>query len=301
MILDIIADILPYLHSHTAKALSSFDKAESISEIRLTLNKPVIVTVRGQTILLKAPGGQSIMSDKNAFMHTVNMLSGGSLYSIGESIKQGFVTLRGGHRVGICGTAVLKDGRVHTIKDISSLCFRICRQITGCADDIYRDICKDGHIHNSLIASPPGYGKTTILRDLCRSLATGSSMCGVKRVGIADERCEIAAMHEGVSRFDLGLSSFVCSGYPKRDAMLLMLRCMCPDVIITDEIGSFDEYEAVREALKCGVSVIASVHALDLEDLIYRFGSEVKSFEYIYFIENRKRGYKVYRRCRGDY
>ncbi len=301
MILDAISDIFPYLHSDIARSLGAYKSFGDVTEIRVALNKPVIVSQRGSAHFLRDMSGKAVISDKASFMYTVNKLSGGSLYSISENLKKGFVTIEGGHRVGICGSAVMTGSAIENIKDISALCFRICREIKGCANDIYRDICREKSFPSCIIASPPGYGKTTVLRDLCRLIATGSATNAPRKVGIADERCEIAAMYGGVSNFELGDYSFVCSGYPKTEAMLLMLRSMSPDVIVTDEIGADEELLAVQQLKKCGVSVIASVHAFDLEDIISRFGNNIKSFECLFFIQNKMTGHTLYRRCKGDY
>ncbi len=299
--MDFISDILPYLERKTASSIMALDCVSDITEIRMTLGKPIYITTPSKTFALTDSYGQKLVASKMVFSHSLNAMSGGSLYSIAESLRQGFVTIKGGHRVGICGSAVLTDGKVHSVRDICSLCFRVSKEIIGCAGDIYKEICIGDYVHSCLIASPPGYGKTTILRDLCRLISTGIDVFSPKRVGIADERCEIAAMHEGVSKYDLGDLSFVCSSYPKHQAMNLMLRTMCPDVIITDEIGTQAEFKSVREAIKCGVCVISSVHALDIEDLKSRFGNELKSFEEIFFINNKKKGHRIYRRCLNDY
>lgn len=301
MILDSMSDISPYIHSDIVRSLTAYKSLCDITEIRLAINKPVIVSQRGCIHFLRDMSGEVVISDKASFMYTVNKLCGGSLYSISESLKKGFVTIEGGHRVGICGSAVMTGAAIENIKDISALCFRICREIKGCAKDIYKDICREKIFPSCIIASPPGYGKTTVLRDLCRLIATGSAANPPRKVGIADERCEIAAMYGGVSNFELGDCTFVCSGYPKTDAMLLMLRSMSPDVIVTDEIGADEEFRAAQQIKKCGVSVIASVHAFDLEDIIFRFGSNIKSFDCIFFIQDKKTGHTLYRRCNGDY
>ena len=301
MILEVIQDVFPYLHSDIRDALVLCKNPDEITEIRLVLGKPVIIADRGRIQTLITPRGRPVIANRASFMHSVNALSGGSLYSIEENLKKGFVSIKGGHRVGICGSAVVSDGKVENIMDISALCFRICREISGCADDIYADILRQNKFPSCLIASPPGYGKTTILRDLCRLIATDRGDGFALKVGVSDERCEIAATSNGISRFNLGDYSFVCSGYPKIHAMLLMLRSMSPDVIITDEIGTDDEFCAISELQKCGVKVIASIHAFDIEDLIFRYGEKLRCFDSIFFIANKIKRHKVYRRCLGDY
>lgn len=299
--MEVIQDIFPYLHSDIRDALGLYTNPNEITEIRLRIDKPVIIAERGKTNFLISPRGRPVIVSKPAFMHSVNTLSGGSLYSIEENLKKGFVTIKGGHRVGICGSAVVSDGKVENIMDISALCFRICREILGCAEDIYKDICRQDKFPSCLIASPPGYGKTTILRDLCRLIATDRGDGFALKVGVSDERCEIASMHKGISRFNIGDYSFVCSGYPKTHSMLLMLRSMSPDVIVTDEIGTQDEFCSIEQLQKCGVNVIASIHAFDIEDLVSRYGEKLKCFDSIFFIANKVKRHRVYRRCLGDY
>jgi len=299
--LKALSQIFAYLPPNMAQRIKALKCPEKITEIRLGLSKPVLICSLSEVSLLKDEVGRCIIADKNIFSYIITKLTGGSLYSVSESIKKGFVTIKGGHRVGICGTAVLEDGIIKTVKNISHLCFRIAREHKGCAQRLSFEISDQGRLISCLISSPPGYGKTTVLRDLCRIIANGELTGDLKRVGIADDRCELADSYEGLGHFDTGIASFVCSGYPKAEAMMLMLRTMSPDVIVTDEIGSEDDFKAVYEAIKCGVSVIASVHALDIYDLKYRFGSDIKAFDKIFFLGNKTDDFKMYRRCKDDY
>jgi len=294
-------DILAYIPPLISAAIARSEYIREVNEIRFCINKPVMLFAGNAIRFLKDKEGQCIIADKGSFNYIVDKLTGGSLYSVNESIRRGFVTLKGGHRVGICGTAVSENDKVIHVKDISALCFRVAREVEGCAQKMSFDIIEDGRVLSALIASPPGYGKTTMLRDICRILAGGNASCGFKKVGITDERGEIASVYRGIQRFDTGLSSFVCTGYSKISAMELMLRSMSPDVIVTDEIGSKEDFAAVFEALKCGVSVIASVHAYCIDDLKRRAGKDLRAFERIFFIQNKNGGYKMYRRDYGDY
>ncbi len=300
VLLKAIDEIAIYLPHRICECIRQIPRLDEISEIRFSLDKPAMVSYGGYTEVIKNKN-MVLVTDKIVFDFVISKLTGGSMYSVNESIKNGYVTIDGGHRVGICGTAVIDDGDIKHVKNISSLCFRICRQIKGCADSIALEIIEKGRINNILIASPPGCGKTTILRDICRIIGGGSSGIDIKRVGIADERGEIAAMHDGVARFDVGLASFVCDSYPKAYAMGLMLRSMSPDVLVTDEIGSIEDFAAVRNSLKSGVSVIATAHASDIYDIKTRFDSEIKSFDKIIFLKGKGRISSVYRRMDNDY
>jgi stage III sporulation protein AA len=300
VLLKTIDEIAVYLPQRIYECVCQIPNFEEISEIRFSLDKPALVSYGGHTAVIKSKN-MPLVTDKAVFDFIISKLTGGSMYSVNESIKNGFVTIDGGHRVGICGTAVIDDGNIKHVKNISSLCFRICRQIKGCADGIASEIIEKGRINNVLIASPPGCGKTTLLRDICRIIGGGSSGIDIKRVGIADERGEIAALNNGVARFDVGVASFVCDSYPKAYAMKLMLRSMSPDVLVTDEIGSIEDFVAVKDSLKSGVSVIATAHATDIYDIKTRFGNEIKSFDKIIFLKGKGRIASVYRRVNNDY
>ncbi len=272
-----------------------------ISEIRFGLDKPVLISNGVTTAFFTDEQGKKIISGREMFDYMLEKLTGGSLYSVNNNIKEGFVTVKGGHRVGLCGTAVLQNGSISHIKNISGLCFRISREVKGCALSLINELKENGSLCSILIASPPGCGKTTIIRDLCRIIANGELSLGIKNVGLADERGEIACINDGCPSFDVGAGTFVCDGYTKSQAMMIMLRCMAPDVLICDEIGDKKDFEAVNMALKSGVSVIATAHAGDINDLTQKFGSEVKYFDKIVFLMSKGKIKKIYRRSKGDY
>lgn len=299
--MDFLLEILPYFHRDIALPLEAYSRKRELCEVRLGIGLPVVVCDNSGMGVLLDSQHNTVIADKNRFEYTLRTLTGGSPYSISQSLINGFVTIGGGHRVGVCGTMVADSTGIKNIRDICFLCFRICREVRGCAQNLAYAICENGRIQNTLIASLPGYGKTTILRDLCRIFAGNRSPCGIKRVGIADERGEIAAMNSGVSNFEIGYGSFVCTGYSKKHAFVSMMRSMSPDVMVTDEIGTSEDFDAVCEAIRCGVSIIASVHAGDIHDLRTRFGDKLHCFETIIFPGNKNSTFNSYRRCRGDY
>lgn len=182
-----------------------------------------------------------------------------SVYSFQEQLKNGFVTFLGGHRVGIASSAVLENGEITGIKEISSLNLRIAREFKNCSKNIY-EIIKESS-KGVLIIGPPLSGKTTILRDLARLFSSEN------KVTIVDERFEIAACSEGKAQMDVG-SSDVLSGFPKPEGILRAVRCLSPNVIICDEIGTFKEAKAIKETLNSGVKIIASIHALNEKEIL---------------------------------
>ena len=198
---------------------------------------------------------KSVRVNESHISEALEIASKSSVYSVEDEIRNGFLTIDGGHRIGICGSAVIRDGRISFVKDISALNYRIAREVKGCAAPVINSVMRNGQLRNTLIISPPGAGKTTILRDIARLLSDE----GI-RVCIVDERREIAAMHNGRSSFDLGVSTTVFSGTPKAAGMLMMLRAMSPDVIVTDEIGTGTDAAAVTKIINSGTKIITTIH-----------------------------------------
>lgn len=195
----------------------------------------------------------------------MELITRSSVYAFSEDIKNGFITISGGHRVGISGDATVEKGKIAHMRSVQSLNYRYAREVIGSADHVMGRILEGNRIKNTLITSPPMCGKTTMLRDIARQL----SLLG-KKVSIVDERGEIAALERGMPSFSLGANCDVLSGVNKAEGMILMLRAMSPDVIITDEIGGKEDFDAIAEIKKRGVSVIASLHS---------FGENGEGFE----------------------
>lgn len=225
-----------------------------------------------------------------------------SIYAYQEDISRGFITLKGGHRAGICGTVVYEGERIKGMRDISSVSIRLSRQLIGCAAEVFLHIIRGQQdIYNTLILSPPRCGKTTLLRDLCRLISQGlgnESFIGL-RTAVIDERSELAASYRGIPQNDLGPRTDILDGCHKSEGIELMLRGMAPHVIVVDELGASRDAEAVRMAWNAGVRLIATAHAFCLEDFKGRLGvgqlATKDGFERIILlgINNGKRWTKV--------
>lgn len=188
-----------------------------------------------------------------------------SLYAHTEEIRQGYITVPGGHRAGFSGRVAVKENRIVTINEIGSVNLRVARQIPGCADEIVPYLLQNGGIVNTLLISPPLVGKTTMLRDIARQISNmGYS------TGIADDRGEIAAVYRGVPSNDVGMCSDVISGGVKDESIRMLIRTMAPRVIITDEVAEKSEFAAIESAVGCGVSVIAAMHGKNADDVFKR-------------------------------
>lgn len=263
--------ILDYIPSKIRRRLFNINLDEA-REIRISPGKPVSIYfndgcyyINARENLSRIPNN-AVRAAKSDIEEAMELASKSSVYSVRDEIRNGFITISGGHRIGITGTAVTEDGKIGFLKDISGLNYRLAREVIGAADKIIGKIMSDDlSVKNTLIISPPGAGKTTMLRDIARQL----SYHGI-RVSIVDERREIAAMCEGRSSFDLGFSTDILEGASKADGMLMMLRSMSPDVIITDEIGRTEDIAAIEKIINSGVKIITTVHGKNRNQLLHR-------------------------------
>ena len=231
----------------------------------------------------------------------VEIATGASAYTAAASLKNGYITAPGGYRIGVCGTAVMKNGETAGLRRLSSAAIRIPRDISGIASEVMKKTSPGGIFHSTIIISPPGAGKTTLLRDMVRTLSNGSGRLGIRpaRVAVADERGEIACMFQGKPGRDVGEQTDVIDGCPKAQAAMMLLRTMNPQVIALDEITAPEDIAAASSAANCGVRLIATAHAEDMDDLkkrrLYLRLLEAGIFEYAVFIQRQgeRRSYTV--------
>ncbi len=281
--------ILKYLPAKPRNLLT-FTNVGEAEEIRLRKGLPLVVNFSDNSYFLTNNGtftqniNNAVMISENDIKEALELIVKSSLYTAENSLKQGFVTVEGGNRIGVSGSAVITNSKISSIRNISGLNYRIAKEIFGASDKIIDNIYRDNRVQNTLIISPPCCGKTTILRDIARNLSNK----GLK-VSIADERNEISALSSGYIGFDLGYSADVLEGASKKDAFRILIRSMSPDVIITDELGGDEDYHSVKKAIHSGVSVIASVHA-ESRNEFFRTNYKFKDLFSCFITLNRKNG-----------
>lgn len=230
-----------------------------VYELRIRAEKPLYINYYGEYLPLRDKNQSIIYADKKLIEYIVDHVTEMSVYRYNTQIKQGFMTTQDGIRIGLAGEIVEDDENgVKTIKNLTSLVIRIPHEIKNCSSEILPFIVDSAGVKNTLIISPPGCGKTTIIRDIARSLGLKDKMYNIL---VVDERYEIAGAEKGTPRMDIGLTSDVISGGNKNFSFSSGIRCLKPDVIITDEIGFRSDTTAIKQAVLSGVKVIATAHA----------------------------------------
>ena len=244
----------------------SVSNPEELQEIRIRTGQPLLIQMKGQERVLPDPAHPYLVT-KEDIGETMGYICHYSLYAYENELKQGFITVEGGHRVGVAGKVIIENEKVKNIQYISSLNVRISHEVLGCADALIPYITENKQICHTLIISPPCCGKTTLIRDLIRQISEGNSWLPGLAVGVVDERSEIGGCYMGVAQNHLGIRTDILDGCPKAEGMIMLIRSMGPQVIAVDEIGTPEDVHAIEYAMHCGCKMLATVHAESMEEL----------------------------------
>lgn len=279
-----IEEILRYFPSNIYQILYKiFEEDEKIinevREIRIKAQRPIVIKLKDSDFILE------YIVSQTEILSIVEKICENSIYAYKNQICDGYITVQGGHRVGITGTCVIEDGKIINVKYISSLNFRIAREVIGCSNKILPSILdiENKTVFNTIIVSPPAKGKTTMLRDIVRQISNGIKEINFvgKTVGLVDERGEVAACYRGIPQNDVGVRTDVIENVSKDLGMRLLIRSMSPDIIACDEIGNSHDIEAIKYAFFSGVKGIFTAHGKNMDDL----KSNVKIYD---LIENKQ-------------
>ena len=237
------------------------ESKNQLQEVRVRVGSPVFLRYEGRERPLEIDK-KPVIASSDILREIVSYISNYSLYAYEEEIRQGYLTIQGGHRIGFSGQAVVENGKIKSLSYITFLNIRMAHSVEGAADNIIEQLWDKHTMKNTLIISPPKCGKTTLLRDIVRQVSNRGL-----NVSVVDERSEIAACYQGVPQNDVGTHTDVLDGVRKSDGILMMLRAFSPEVIAVDEIGTADDTSAIHQAVYSGCSLLATVHGESVEDI----------------------------------
>lgn len=246
---------------------------DALQEIRLRTGKPLILWQDGEEYFVSSRGiltrhrKMAYLVTQEEIRTTMEYLGQYSLYAYEEELRQGFLTIQGGHRVGVTGKTIIEEHQVKGVRQISCINIRFSHEVKGCADAVLPYVLKDTEVCHTLIISPPRCGKTTLLRDMIRQVSDGTEEFPGCTVGVVDERSEIGGSYQGIPQNDVGIRTDLLDCCPKSEGMMMLIRSMSPSVIAVDEIGNYEDIEAIEMTLNSGCKLLATVHGSSIEDI----------------------------------
>ncbi|MBO5292621.1 MAG: stage III sporulation protein AA [Lachnospiraceae bacterium] len=268
---EIIGLFPDYLRPMWTKVLRKMD---NLQEIRLRNERPVLLSDGKHEWFLKEDGQvthcreEAFCMGNRELQAILNHICQYSLYAYEDEIRQGYLTVPGGHRIGLAGQVVLEGKEsIRTMKYIGYMNIRISREVLGAADSLLPFLYDRGNFRNVMLISPPGCGKTTLLRDLIRQVSDGNRYGDGRTVGVVDERSELAGAYLGRAQNNLGIRTDVLDACPKSVGMLLLIRSMAPRVIAIDELGEREDIQALQQAALSGTGLMVTVHGEGVEDI----------------------------------
>ena len=259
---------------------------DHIQEIKLRIGKPLIIIYRGKERMWK-----DVIVTKEEIKETLEYISNYSLYAYEHELKQGFITIEGGHRVGMAGQVIMEEGKIKNLKYISSINLRISHEVKNCADKIFPYITYNKQMYHTLLISPPRCGKTTLLRDIIRQVSDGNMWVKGCTVGVVDECSELGDCYLGNPQNEMGVRTDILDRCPKAEGMIMLIRSMAPQVIAVDEIGAQEDVHAIEYAMHCGCKMLATAHGYSMEEIqrkpIFEKLVQERRFERYVILSNR--------------